>query len=90
MGPGSGIPSLMLRFRRTALLLLCVVWALSLVLRGQQSSAAAPKREHFQNAEITYSWVYDSRGNRLRTFVTQPKGVVGKVPAIFFVVVRRA
>lgn len=59
--------------------------ALSPVILGQTPPAAPPKREHFQNAEITYGWVQDSRGNRLRTLVTRPKGVAGKVPAIFFV-----
>jgi pimeloyl-ACP methyl ester carboxylesterase len=59
--------------------------ALTPALPGQAPPAAVPKREHFQNADISYGWVNDSRGNRLRTFVTRPKGAVGKVPAILFV-----
>jgi len=44
-----------------------------------------PKRELFQNAEVLYGWAQDNRGERLRTFITRPKYVTGKVPAIFFV-----
>src|SRR5262245_55152479 len=51
---------------------------------AQQTTNDRP-REHFQNAEITYDWVSDTQGNRLRTFVTRPKNVSGKVPIIFFV-----
>lgn len=43
--------------------------------------AAEPKREHFDHAEV----IYDRVGRGLRTFVTRPRGSVGKVPAIFFV-----
>jgi hypothetical protein len=43
------------------------------------------KREQFQNAEITYDWVTNSQGQKIRTFVTRPKSASGKVPAIFFV-----
>jgi pimeloyl-ACP methyl ester carboxylesterase len=44
-----------------------------------------PKREHFQNAEVLYGWAQDSRGERLRTFITRPNNATGKLPAIFFV-----
>lgn len=44
-----------------------------------------PKREHFQNAEVLYGWAQDSRGERLRTFITRPNSASGKGPAIFFV-----
>ena len=47
--------------------------------------AQAPAREHFQNAEVLYDWVNNSRGDKLRTFVTRPKNVPGKVPVLFFV-----
>jgi pimeloyl-ACP methyl ester carboxylesterase len=50
-----------------------------------QTARPEPKREHFQNAEVLYGWAQDSRGERLRTFITRPKNVTGKVPAIFFV-----
>lgn len=43
------------------------------------------KRENFRNTEVTYHWVTDSRGDRLRTFVTRPAAAKGKVPVIFFV-----
>lgn len=47
--------------------------------------AQAPAKEHFQNAEVLYDWVSNSRGDRLRTFVTRPRNVQGKVPVLFFV-----
>jgi pimeloyl-ACP methyl ester carboxylesterase len=75
----------MISFRQSALLIVCVVSALSPVLPAQVPQVAIPKREYFQNAEITYGWVNDSRGDRLRTFVTRPKAVTGRLPAIFFV-----
>jgi pimeloyl-ACP methyl ester carboxylesterase len=43
------------------------------------------KREQFRKAEITYDWVTNSQSQKIRTFVTKPKSVSGKVPAIFFV-----
>jgi pimeloyl-ACP methyl ester carboxylesterase len=43
------------------------------------------KREHFQNADVLYDWVTNHRGEKLRTFVTHPKPLTGKVPVIFFV-----
>jgi pimeloyl-ACP methyl ester carboxylesterase len=49
------------------------------------SSHSSRKREQFRNAEITYDWVTNPRGQKIRTFVTRPKSVAGKVPAIFFV-----
>ena len=45
----------------------------------------APPREHFQNADVLYDWVSNSRGDKLRTFVTRPKNTTGKVPVLFFV-----
>ena len=48
-------------------------------------AAQASNRERFANAVVHYDWVSNSRGERLRTFVTRPKGTYGKVPAIFFV-----
>jgi pimeloyl-ACP methyl ester carboxylesterase len=52
--------------------------------QGQQPPNDRP-REHFKNAEVTYDWVRDTQGHRLRTFVTQPKNTSGKIPVIFFV-----
>lgn len=43
------------------------------------------QREQFQNAEVTYDWVVNQSGQRLRTFVTRPGKVAGRVPVIFFV-----
>jgi pimeloyl-ACP methyl ester carboxylesterase len=75
----------MIQLGRTALSIICVIAAVNAVLQGQASPASLPKHEHFQNAEIIYGWVQDSRGNRLRTLVTRPKNATAKVPAIFFV-----
>jgi len=64
-------------------LLLLAVAAVTPFLPGQ-TVRAEPKREHFQNAEVFYGWAQGSRGERLRTFITRPKNIIGKVPAIFF------
>lgn len=48
------------------------------------AQTAAP-REHFNHATVLYDWVSNSRGQRLRTFITRPNNVSGKVPVIFFV-----
>ena len=42
------------------------------------------KREHFQNADVLYDWVTNHRAEKLRTFVTRPKPLTGKVPVVFF------
>ena len=66
-------------------------WTASLTLAHILSAAATPqtappsKREQFRNAEVTYGWARDSGGHKLRTLITRPRGVPGKVPAIFFV-----
>lgn len=50
------------------------------------AAAQQPRpREHFQNAEVFYDWVSNSRGDKLRTFITKPKNSIGKVPVLFFV-----
>ena len=49
------------------------------------SSDSSRKREQFRNAEITYDWVTNAHGQKIRTFVTRPRSASGKVPAIFFV-----
>lgn len=61
---------------------LCGLFA-SLALWGQASPAKL-KREHFQNADVTYAWAQDSVGHKLRTFVTRPKNAPPKLAAIFF------
>jgi pimeloyl-ACP methyl ester carboxylesterase len=45
----------------------------------------SPPREQFENADVQYGWVSNSRGDKLRTFVTRPKKLSGKAPVIFFV-----
>ena len=50
-----------------------------------QQSPQTRQREHFANAEVQYDFVSNSRGDKLRTFITRPKNAPGKVPAIFFV-----
>ena len=62
---------------------LCGLFA-SLALWGQASPAKL-KREHFQNADVTYAWAQDSVGHKLRTFVTRPKNAPPKLAAIFLV-----
>ena len=44
-----------------------------------------PPREQFKNAVAQYEWVTNPKGQRIRTIVTRPKTVTGKVSAIFFV-----
>jgi pimeloyl-ACP methyl ester carboxylesterase len=50
-----------------------------------QQPAQTRQREHFTNAGVQYDFVTNSRGDKLRTFITKPKNAVGKVPVIFFV-----
>ena len=66
------------------ILLVIVVATLASIISGQ-TARPQPKREHFQNADVLYGWAQDSRGQRLRTFITRPNHATGKVPAIFFV-----
>jgi pimeloyl-ACP methyl ester carboxylesterase len=42
-------------------------------------------REHFEHAIVLYDWVSNSRGEKLRTFITRPNSTSAKVPVIFFV-----
>jgi len=42
-------------------------------------------RENFAGLEYSYDFVRNSKGQRLRTIVTRPAGLTGKVPAIFVV-----
>jgi hypothetical protein len=52
---------------------------------SQQAATEIVPREHFANADVVYDFVSNGRGDKLRTFVTRPKNISGKVPAIFFV-----
>ena len=47
--------------------------------------SAGAQRERFQSADVMYDWVANQSGQKLRTFITRPKTVTGKVPVIFFV-----
>ena len=47
--------------------------------------AQTRKREQFQNADVTYDFVTNSRGEKLRTYLTKPRNVSGRIPTIFFV-----
>jgi uncharacterized protein len=51
---------------------------------GQQAAPPHP-REQFANAVVQYDFVSNTRGDKLRTFITRPKNASGKVPVIFFV-----
>src|SRR5215471_2278809 len=55
-------------------------------LAGQTPGSNPPRRrERFEHASVLYDWMTNKRGQKLRTFITRPKGVSGKVPVIFFV-----
>jgi len=68
--------------RAFAALLVC---ALPIPASSQTSASAAPPHEQFKNAVAQYDWVTNPKGQRIRTIVTRPKNIAGKVPAIFFV-----
>jgi len=66
--------------------MLLVSYLLALLfIGGDKTQQGPPKREHSQNADVLYDWVVNSRGERLRTFVTKHKSAEGRVPVIFFV-----
>jgi pimeloyl-ACP methyl ester carboxylesterase len=58
---------------------------IALLLSSRVSAQQPRPREHVQNAEVLYDWVNNSRGDKLRTFLTRPKNSNGKVPVLFFV-----
>ncbi len=66
--------------RITAIFLVAILSLLSSAAAWQSQS-----KEHFENADVLYDWVSNGRGDKLRTFVTRPRRVSGKVPVIFFV-----
>jgi pimeloyl-ACP methyl ester carboxylesterase len=49
------------------------------------SPDSSRQREHFRNAEVSYDWVTNSSGQKIRVFVTRPFSDAATVPAIFFV-----
>jgi pimeloyl-ACP methyl ester carboxylesterase len=73
----------MLRRLGASLVAVCVL--LQPLASQSVASASGIKREQFQNADVTYGWVNDDAGHKLRTFVTRPKNAAGKLPVIFFV-----
>jgi uncharacterized protein len=60
---------------------LCSALVLATFAPAQQNA----RREHFANADVLYDFVANSRGDKLRTFLTHPKNLSGKVPVIFSV-----
>ncbi len=58
---------------------------LALLLPCSLPAQQTRPREHFQNADVLYDWVSNSRGDKLRTFITHPKNASGKAPVLFFV-----
>lgn len=66
---------------KTAAACFCAALIIPPVAHWQQN----PPREHLANSEVLYDWVNNSHGDELRTFVTRPKNLSGKVPVIFFV-----
>jgi pimeloyl-ACP methyl ester carboxylesterase len=58
---------------------------LALLLFCRTPAQETRPREHFQNAEVVYDWVSNSRRDKLRTFISHPKNASGKVPVLFFV-----
>lgn len=60
-------------------------YLLSFLLCSALAAAQPAKRETFQNADVTYDFVTNSRGEKLRTYITKPKIPSQKVPVIFFV-----
>jgi pimeloyl-ACP methyl ester carboxylesterase len=57
-----------------------VIFALCMSVAAQTA-----KREIFKNADVQYGFVSNSRGEKLRTYITRPKNSTGKVPVVFFV-----
>lgn len=72
----------------------------ALIALGLSAFAQTPSiREHFDRATVLYDWVTNSRGEKLRTFITRPSAdtnhdhangtgadrTLNKVPVIFFV-----
>jgi pimeloyl-ACP methyl ester carboxylesterase len=70
------------RFAAACLALLAILFAPD--VHAQQVKQNR-QREHFANADVQYDFVSNSRGDKLRTFITRPKNATGKVPVIFFV-----
>ena len=66
--------------RLTALFLLA-----ALLTPSSELAQQTKPREHFANADVLYDWVTNSRGDKLRTFITRSKNAKGKVPVLFFV-----
>jgi len=70
---------------RYRLTLLTLIFACLSTLTSAQAGESTSHRERFSNADVIYGWVANSKGQKLRTFVTRPRNVPGKVPLIFFV-----
>jgi pimeloyl-ACP methyl ester carboxylesterase len=71
---------------RLRLSLLCLLWCAFLPITfAQTNNSSSPPRETFKNVVAQYDWVTNPKGQRIRTIVTRPKNLSGKVPVIFFV-----
>jgi pimeloyl-ACP methyl ester carboxylesterase len=70
-----------MRILRAIILATVLLW-----LSCFAATARPPRdREHFEHVTVTYDWVTNHSGQKLRTFVTRPNDSPGKVPVIFFV-----
>lgn len=78
---------MLMEVRRFIVLASGIAVLLSAILSSLPSAAPqqSPPREHFEHVEIQYDWVSNSRGDKLRTFITHPKKFSGKLPVLFFV-----
>ncbi len=56
-----------------------------LSLLSSTSAQQSQPRERFENADVLYDWVSNTRGDKLRTFVTRPRKLPVKAPVIFIV-----
>jgi pimeloyl-ACP methyl ester carboxylesterase len=73
-----------LNWRPLLTLPMLILLSMSVSAQGQ-SDLPNSQRERFSNADVLYGWVANSRGEKLRTFITRPKNATTRVPLIFFV-----
>jgi len=73
-----------LNWRPLLTLPMLILLSMSVSAQGQ-SDLPNSQRERFSNADVLYGWVANSRGEKLRTFITRPRNATTRVPLIFFV-----
>jgi hypothetical protein len=67
---------------RSLAILLVVLFEHSATTLWQSASPSPPrKKEQFHDAEIVYNWVNNSRGQKIRTFITRPKSRYPTIPS---------